>query len=67
MAGEWRTRTVTTDGLDGGAATSRLEVGGGPDGEAPSVGLWRKKKKEAGELGQHGPLAREHGRGRLPG
>jgi hypothetical protein len=74
MAWERRTRPVTVDDLDGGATTPRLEAGGGPDGRAPSVSLWRKKKKDAGELGrrrgelsQRGPLARERGRGLRPG
>jgi hypothetical protein len=51
MAWERRTRPVTVGGLDGGAATLRLEVAGGPDSRAPSVSVWCKKKKEAGELG----------------
>jgi hypothetical protein len=31
--------------LEGGAADPRLEVGERPDGRAPPVGLWRKKKR----------------------
>jgi hypothetical protein len=49
MAGERRTRPVTASGHEWGAATPRLEVGGGPDGRAPPIGVWREK-----ENGQHG-------------
>jgi hypothetical protein len=32
-------RPVTAGGLDGVRLTRRLEVGGGPDGQAPPVGV----------------------------
>jgi hypothetical protein len=41
-------------GLDGGRLTRRLEVGGEPDGRAPPVGVWRKKKRRGGAVGPAG-------------
>jgi hypothetical protein len=45
MAGERRTRPETAIGLDRRAATTRPEVGRGPDGRAPPASD-RAKKKE---------------------
>jgi hypothetical protein len=60
MAGERRTRPETAVGLDGGAATPRLEVGGGSDGRAPPASD-RAKKRKGGDAvlgrrkGENGP------------
>jgi hypothetical protein len=47
-AGERHTRPVTAGGLDWGAATLWLEVGGGPDGRAPPASDRAQKKRRGG-------------------
>jgi hypothetical protein len=44
-AGECGTRPVTAGGHEGARLTRGLEVGGEPDGRAPPVSDWAKKRK----------------------
>jgi hypothetical protein len=60
--------------LEGGRLTRRSKVGERPDGRAPPVGLWRKKKRGGGGswaggrggLGRCGLTARARRKGRWP-
>jgi hypothetical protein len=45
---------VTAGGAREGARLTRLEVGDGPDGRAPPVSDWSKKKRERGGAGPAG-------------
>jgi hypothetical protein len=55
--------------MNGARLPRGLEVGGGPDGRAPPVGDWRKKKRRGGAVGPAGEgVAGPRGKeGRKPG